>query len=278
MKHPVNGPAHRGFTLLEAVAVIALTGIVGAMVGIFLRAPITGYVDQVRRAELTDAGDLALRRMARELHRALPNSVRVDTARGALEFIPVVEAGRYRAAPDNDGAGDALDIDVPADNAFDVLGAPVDVPAGAQLVVYNLGLPGADAYAGDNRRALTTTGAGLASLAYATGGVQLPFASPGHRFHVVGAPVTFLCPPGAGTLRRYTGYALQAAQPTQAAAPPLASLAGTDNTLLADRVSCRFAYDPDVTARNGLVTLTLTLAADGESVTLLHQVHVDNSP
>jgi MSHA biogenesis protein MshO len=249
------------------------------MVGIFIKAPVDGYVDQVHRAELTDAADLALRRIAREVQRALPNSVRVDAAGTALEFLPVVDAGRYRAAPAGDGSGDALDVDAPADGSFDVLGPPVDVAAGDQLVVYNLGLPGADAYAGDNRRALTSVGSGLAALAYATGGAQLPFASPGHRFHVVAAPVTFLCAPGAGTLRRYAGYPIQAVQPTSAAAAPLAALGGARNALLADRVAeCRFAYAADAGPRNGLVTLTLTLAAGGERVTLLHQVHVDDSP
>src|SRR5205814_7956125 len=68
----------RGFTLLEAVLVIAMTGIVAAMVAVFIRAPVNAYVDQARRAELSDAADTALRRMAREVQRALPNSVRVD--------------------------------------------------------------------------------------------------------------------------------------------------------------------------------------------------------
>ena len=62
-----------GFTLLEAVLVIVLTGVVAAMVAVFIRAPITAYVDQARRGELTDAADTALRRLSRELQRALPN-------------------------------------------------------------------------------------------------------------------------------------------------------------------------------------------------------------
>jgi len=272
---PARRRCSRGFTLVEAVTVIALTGIVGAMVGVFMKAPVTGYIGQARRAALTDAADLALRRMARELQRALPNSVRVDATGTALEFLPIAEAGRYRAAPDDDGNGDALDFDAPTDDRFDVLGPPVTVAAGQQLVVYNLGLPGADAYEGSNRRALASAGAGLAALAYATGGSQFPYASPGHRFHVVATPVSFACPPGTGMLRRYAGYPIQPAQP--AAAPP-AALAGAGNALLADRATCRFAYDASAGARNGLVTITLTLADEGESVTLLHQVHVDNSP
>lgn len=266
---------------MEAVLVIMLTGVVAAMVGVFIRAPITGYVDQARRAELSDATDIALRRIAREVQRALPNSVRVDATGQVLEFLPVSAGGRYRAAPEMDGSGNFLDFDSTTDGSFAVLGPPVDVAAGSHLVVYNLGLPGADAYSGESRRVLTSAGNGLASLSYSVGGTQFPFASPSNRFQVIATPVTFLCRPlagGAGSLRRYGGYAIQAAQPTSPSAAPLAGLSGSDNALLTNLVaSCSF--DHAVTSeRNGLLTLTLTLTSDGESVTLLQQVHLDNSP
>lgn len=271
-----------GFTLLEMVLVIMLTGVVAAMVGVFVRAPITGYVDQARRAELSDTADTALRRVAREVQRALPNSVRVDASETIVEFLPVSAAGRYRAAPDAAGAGDVLDFDSSTDGSFDVLGPGVTVAAGDQLVVYNLGLPDSDAYSGGSRRALTSAGSALTSLAYTVGGTQFPYASPSARFQVVSTPVTFFCSPlasgGDGSLRRYGGYAIQSAQPTNPAAAPLAALGGDDNALLASNVqSCNFAYGA-TSASNALLTLTLTLSAGGESLTLLHQVHLDNSP
>jgi type II secretory pathway pseudopilin PulG len=172
-----------GFTLLEAVLVIALTGIVAAMVAGFIKAPITAYVDQARRAELSDAADTALRRIAREVQRALPNSVRVDASGTLLEFLPVSAAGRYRAAPDASGAGDFLDFDSATDGSFAVLGPAVSVSAGDQLVVYNLGLPGADAYSGESRRALVSTGAALSTLAYTVGGTQ-PLPGGFHAGHL----------------------------------------------------------------------------------------------
>lgn len=274
--------SQHGFTLLEAVLVIAMTGIVGAMVAVFIRAPVNAYVDQARRAELSDAADTSLRRIAREVQRALPNSVRVDATGTILEFLPIVDAGRYRASPDAAGAGDFLDFDSSTDGSFAVLGPAVSVSAGSQLVVYNLGLPGADAYSGESRRALTSTGTALSTLSYTVGGTQFPFASPSNRFQVINTPVTFLCTPGTGgtgSLRRYGGYAIQSAQPTNAAAAPLATLAGNNNALLASNVeSCAFVYNGGSSARNGLLTLTLKLTSGGESVTLMHQVHLDNSP
>ena len=271
-----------GFTLLELVLVIAITGIVAAMVGVFIRQPIDAYVDQARRAELSDSADLALRRIARELARALPNSVRVDPSGTMLEFLPVAASGRYRAAPAADGSGDFLDFDDPADTRFDVLGTPIDVAAGSQLVVYNLGLPGADAYSGESRRALVTSGSALAALSYASGGVQFPFRSPGNRFQIVPGAVTYACLPGAGgtgQLRRYAGYPIQSSQPVDVSAAPLATLAGRDAGLLADKVeSCAFGFGAGPAARIGVVTLNLTLVAGGERLTLVHQVHVDGSP
>lgn len=274
--------SQRGFTLLEAVLVISLTGIVAAMVAVFIRAPINAYVDQARRGDLSDTADTALRRIAREVQRALPNSVRVDASGTILEFLPVSAGGRYRAAPDATGAGDYLDFDSTTDGSFEVLGPAVSIAAGDQLVIYNLGLPGADAYSGESRRALTSTGSALSTLTYTVGGTQFPFASPSNRFQVVSTPVTFYCAPaagGAGTLRRYGGYAIQSTQPTSSAAAPLSSLSGNNNALLAASVeSCSFVYNSGTSSRNGLLTLTLKLTSGGESVTLMHQVHLDNSP
>ena len=54
-----------GFTLIEAIMVITITGILAAIVAVFIRTPVDGYIDSVARAELTDAADTALRRIAR---------------------------------------------------------------------------------------------------------------------------------------------------------------------------------------------------------------------
>ena len=271
-----------GFTLIEAVMVIALTGIVGAMVAVFIRQPINAYVDTARRGEMSDEADLALRRMARELQSALPNSVRVNAAGNRLEFLPVRSAGRYRAAPSTTGTEDFLNFSLNTDGSFEVLGPPVSAVAGDQLVVYNLGLTGADAYAGTSRRALTNTGPSLTTVTYAVGATQFPYASPNHRFHIVSRPITYACTPlagGAGSLRRYSGYAIQAAQPTNLNGAPLSALSGASNALLSGSVAaCSFTYNTTGSAHKAVVTLRLTLTRSGESVSLLQQVFVESSP
>jgi MSHA biogenesis protein MshO len=148
----------------------------------------------------------------------------------------------------------------------------VAVAAGDQVVVYNLGIPGADAYAGDNRRAYAGGAGNVSSIAFTATGVAFPLSSPGRRFQIVSTPVTYECDPAAGVLRRYWAYAIAGPQPT----PP----AGGVSALLADNVSaCGFSYDPDVAhRRSGLVSISLGLRSSGEDVNLFHQVHVANVP
>lgn len=257
----------RGVTLIEMILVIAITGIVAAMVAVFLRAPLEGYVAQDRRARLADAADTALRYLGRDVRRALPNSVRVSAAGGVeyLEFFATRSGGRYRAV---DG-GDILDFTAP-DTRFDVLGPAVAVAAGDRIAVYNLGIPGADAWAGETLADYVGAAGSVSSVAIAA--KQFPLDSPGRRFQVVEGPVSYVCDPAAGTLTRYWGYAPGAAQPTTFAA-------GTPQALLADGVrACRFTYQPGVTERGGLVSMTLELGRDTESVRLYASTHVSNQP
>lgn len=267
---------HAGFTLIEMIIVIAITAIVGSMVAVFLRAPLESYVAQDRRARLADAADTALRRMGRDIRLALPNSVRVTTdAAGVvyLEFLGTRSGGRYRAQ----GGGDILDFTVP-DNGFDVLGPAIAMQAGDLIAVYNLGIPGADAWAvgtsGDTLAAYTGPAGSVSHIAIAS--KKFPLASPGNRFQVVDGPVTYACAPNPanpalGTLTRYWGYAIAPAQPT----PP----APASSALLATNVrTCNFTYQPGVTERGGLVSMTLSLAQANETVSLYATTQVSNQP
>jgi MSHA biogenesis protein MshO len=140
-----------GFTLVEAIVSIAIIGIVAGMVAVFIRSPILSYRDTVDRAELTDQADLALRRMARDIRLALPNSVRVSAAGDHLELLQTRSGARYLAAEDGAPSGQVLSFEDPAATSFTALLPPnsfADVRVGDFVVVYNLG-PGmtpADAY------------------------------------------------------------------------------------------------------------------------------------
>ncbi|HCJ29138.1 MAG TPA: hypothetical protein DHV63_07575, partial [Pseudomonas sp.] len=91
-----------GFTLVELIMVIALAGIVAVMISTVMSRPLQGFVDQGRRAELTDLAATALNRMARDIRLAVPNSLRNESSCPplgcrALELLAISEGGRYRA-------------------------------------------------------------------------------------------------------------------------------------------------------------------------------------
>ena len=269
--------AERGFTLVEMIMVIVITGIIGGMVAVFLKAPIQEYMDVGRRADMTDIADTALRRIGRDLRLALPNSVRVTgtcngTATCFIEFLPTTGGGRYRAALAATAPfGDILDFTM-ADTSFDVLGTVPPAPSGVQyVVVYNLGIPGSDAYAGSNRA--TYSGLNTATN-IAISAMRFPFASPAARFQVITTPVSYVCDPVGGTLTRYWGYPIQPSQPSSA------PIAGATSALLAKNVSkCNFSYNPYVVAqRSGLVTMNLGITESGETVKLYSATHVSNVP
>ena len=68
----------RGVTLIEMIVAIVVTGILLSVVSLFTRNQIMAYFDVDARTELADAADTALRRSARELQEALPNSILVS--------------------------------------------------------------------------------------------------------------------------------------------------------------------------------------------------------
>ena len=262
-------------TLVEMIVVIAITGVLVALLSLFGRNQIAAYVDTASRAELADAADTALRRIGRDLQAALPNSVRQSG--NFLEFVPLHDAGRYRADVGAAG-GNILDFGSNTDSAFDVLGPTVNIAAGDQLVVYNLGQPGSDVYAGSSRR-VATAGNGLSTVSFAPAGAQFPLPSPQSRFQIVGTSRTYECAPNVanpelGSVILHTGYGFAAAQPAGAAW----TLGGTSSILVSDVAACTFSYLPAVLQRNGIVVLLLTLTRNGESVTLMQQVDILNTP
>jgi len=306
MKLTQKRAPNAGFTLVEAIVVIAIIGIIGAIVAVFIRLPVQNYANSVARAEVTDEADLALRRMAREIRLALPNSIRVisdgsGSSGSAIEFLLTKTGGRYLSSDDpNPTSLPPLDFINTANTSLTVVGTLTQpVAVNDYFVVYNLG----SAMAPSDAWGSSTGGSNIAQIAAVTGTVwptltlkSNPFASqnppmpsPGNRFQIVSGPVMFACAPagdGALVLTRYSGYSINATMTT----PPTNATSAAPLTRRVSSCKGLFTYDTsDGTTssaqRTSLVSLALELAARTTagtaattSIRLVHQVHVDNTP
>jgi len=283
----------RGFTLVELVMVIVITGIMAATLAIFLKPAIDGYVDTRRRADMTDIADTALRRMAQDVRSAVANSVRVHGDQ-CFEFLPTSGGGRYRLAPDtvwdeaHPAAPSAVLDTSTATSSFDVLSPLLAaLSAGDWVVIDNQNAD--DAYTGTNRAALTVAALpdaslGTARIAFGTA-KQFPVGYDGGRFVVVpnngGKPaVVYVCD-GAGVDAQGDGTGTLYRVPRAFSATLAACPATAGGAILATRVSaCTFVYNPNqgATQQSGFVWMRLVLSQANESVALAYGVHVDNVP
>ncbi len=146
-------PNQTGFSLLELILVIVLLGILASGAGLLISTPIKAYSDQLRRTQLVDQGELALRQIALDIRGALPNSIRFQDlgADGwALEMTNTLAGARYR----DEKGGTTFVTDehildfIQEDTDFNFLGilrsgltGPTELPSGQRLVIYGTAVP-----------------------------------------------------------------------------------------------------------------------------------------
>jgi len=299
----------RGFTLVELIMVIVIMGVIGGMVSVFMKSPIDAYFDSARRAALTDLADTTVRRISRDVGRALPNSLRPPATSQCIEFIPTKTGGRYRA--DSTAAG--LSFAAPPDTSFNMLGSNATfagnaIPTDQQImdqdfiVVYNLGVTGSDAYALNAVNRATVNGTPTLAIAsppetnivvtttQPAGSPTFSLESGGNRFHVVSSTeqsVTYVCANctsttangnGVGVLYRYVRpFTVAHFCPTTAG--EIAAMVVDGAAVLANNVSSgSFTYNGSDLQRNATVQINLSFTQSNETVSVHHEVHADNTP
>ncbi|MBK3881630.1 prepilin-type N-terminal cleavage/methylation domain-containing protein [Pseudomonas stutzeri] len=257
--------AECGFTLVELIMVIALAGIVAVMITTVMSRPLQGFADQSRRAELTDLAASALNRMARDIRLAVPNSI-VVVNNNELRLLHIAAAGRYRAnQPELDGPR----MDPPActqtsaDCEIEIL-SPLESNSSEKhwLIIYPTGPIAEEPQVSVISPKEFTWNNGV--LEASLQDFRFKYASPQRRFYLARETLIYHC--GGDELLRATSENLDG------------SSASTPAVVVNAVSNCTFTYEPATNTRNGLVTLRLSLSKDGENITLLQQVHVDNAP
>lgn len=294
-----------GFTLIELIIVIAITGIIAGMVAVFLKAPVDSYFSTVRRAQLTEEADSTLRFIARDMQAALPNSIVCTSVPkgGRLQFLSIRSGGRYREEQTLDkitgtASGTPLQFGTPT-ATFDMIGTDANSAvttdaygnsvsaAPSMVVVGNLSLGVAGCHSSfsafaDNAAKLTGFSANSVTIGSNVGGSGYPpecnLASP------IVQDVDPVIPTNEVNNREFGRFYVVNSAPVTYVCDTDHGLtrdigAGPVAMVARDHLSaCQVACD-DTKARVQLVTVNLTLKDQtNELVNMLRRVTIVNRP
>jgi MSHA biogenesis protein MshO len=270
-------PSCRGFTLIEMVVAISISAIFVVFASLFIQAPVDSYLSQSRHAELLDSASAAWPRIERDIHRALPTSVRARRNGNiwVLETLRVAGSARYMTAPGASSitlAGVFDDLPhpfgptAPGDYFVTILGAGANPwQLGSATTPANRRFRVAASPANPNEDVLTVT----PQFGFPAGD------SPKRYLYFVSGPITFLCDQTQGTIRRYSDYTIATNQASRDTAAELNAAGATSELVARNITACRFVAPPGNASRGQIVTVQITATRGTESSTLLHQAATD---
>ncbi len=265
----------QGTTLIELIVALALAAIVVSFGVSFIAAPVQTLQTANQREQLAQEAGMVSIAMGRDLRAALPGSIRVRTVGGvvAIELLRVVDG--TSALPDAlaTSAAQRLDLGV-GDASFETLGSfplttlPVD---SRKLLLATVDPGGAtNPYGGTG--IITPVGTRIRigpgsvpeqSLIRVTPAVRYDTIGTQRMLYLLSGPVTWLCEPATGRLRRFSGYTMAANQAQRDSAAKLMA-AGAQVGAVADNLSgCQLTQQVLVTARQSAVTVVVELSRGG---------------
>lgn len=271
----------RGFTLIEMVTTIIIASILAVGIVTYIADSAEGFLSSSNRSRLAGSGRAALDRMTLELHNALPNSVRVTAAElngdQCLEFIPAIKATTY--INPSFSAGGASTFDVIDFNPLTTYASPANIYA----VIYPINTADLYNYADDvGPLALIDSisdpnGSDGEMTVTLDAAHRFSKRSANNRLFLVDQPVSFCVV--ADKLYRYSDYGFESVQCTPATCLPSTL---PERALLADSIdnagATAFSVEAATLRRNAIVSFAFTLASQGDTVRLNHEVLTHNVP
>ncbi len=271
-----------GFTLIEIIIVIVILTILGVGSVQFISFSAQGYVDTVRRSELSSTATIVNEKITRMVRDALPNSVRITSDSRCMEFIPIVGASRYTQAPFQSSPSGV------SRNSVHMVPLNSELSSSGYLSIFPM-LGQQDAlYAGVNNPgfisletvSLSSTVSGASVYTFNnSGSFEFQKTSPNQRVYFVSSPVAF-CQLGE-RLFYYKNYGF---------VPDIADLNFNlpsvipNRVLVADKLlsdSLVFKYLPSTLRRNAIVAYELELQNTtdlNETLVVNQEVQIRNVP
>ena len=274
---------NRGFTLIEMVTVIVLLGIIAGILTPFIAKALQAYTHSKARAALVAKGRLALERLAREVHQAVPNSLSVLSGGNGIEFVRSRAGGRYVDRFDNFGSEFSrinyrFRKNANLTNLY-VVGTSLGFVASDVLVIGNTSP--ADLQAGNSATTLSgiaaTTAAGPGNDGTTNGqilsfaGHQFTVESPGKHFFI--ADQTVEVGLSGSDLRWFTASGLTGYNGA-------VDWSSSDPSLTNGVSAVSFVYAPGTPQSTGVLRVDLQIAdaTTGEAIRLYREFHVRNTP